>query len=174
MPDTLLRSAPYEVLEIRSIAGSFARLMNRTVRSIAPVSLKDSTKKLDSSNVIPIAANTTAKFSSVPRTFACLAICAASLACGRPDAEKIGGFCPRTSVFSPSIADTPVWMNSSGYASGCRVHRQAVDISFFPPEESPDRHRSDGPSHQRHGPAYRRIHPVPCFVQGNALYCCSS
>jgi len=101
-------------VEIRSIAGSFARLINNTVLSIAPVSLNDSTKKLDSSKVIPIAANTTAKFSSVPRTLACLAICAARLACGRPDAEKIGSFCPRTSVFSPSIADTPVWMNSSG------------------------------------------------------------
>ena len=101
-------------VEIRSIAGSFARLTNNTVLSIAPVSLKDSTKKFDSSNVIPIAANTTANFSLLPRTFACFAICAARLACGSPDAEKIGSFCPRTNVFSPSIADTPVWINSSG------------------------------------------------------------
>ena len=63
---------------IRSMAGSFARLMKRTVRSRAPVSRKLSTKKSDSSNVIPIAANTTAKLSSFPSTFACLAICAAS------------------------------------------------------------------------------------------------
>ena len=102
-------------VEIRSTAGSFARLTNRTVLSMAPVSLKDSTKKLDSSNVIPIAANTTAKFSSLPRTFACLAIWAASCECGRPEQEKIGSFCPRTRVFSPSMADTPVWMNSEGY-----------------------------------------------------------
>ena len=63
-----------------------------------------------------MAANTTANFSSLPRTFACLAICAASWAWGSPDAEKIGSFCPRTRVFNPSIADTPVWINSSGYA----------------------------------------------------------
>ena len=65
-------------------------------------------KKFASSNVIPIAAKTTANGSSVPTTFACLAICAARLACGRPEAEKIGSFCPRTSVFSPSMAETPV------------------------------------------------------------------
>ena len=46
-------------------------------------------KKFDSSLVIPIAAKTTAKFSSVPRTFACLAICDASRLCGNPDAENI-------------------------------------------------------------------------------------
>ena len=34
---------------------------------------------------------------------------------GRPEQEKIGSFCPRTRVFSPSMADTPVWINSSGY-----------------------------------------------------------
>ena len=81
---------------------------------MAPVSLKLSIKKLDSSKVIPMAANTTAKGSLVPRTFACLAICAARLEWGRPDAEKIGSFCPRTRVFSPSMAETPVWMNSCG------------------------------------------------------------
>ena len=61
-------------VEILSTAGSFARFTNITVLSIAPVSLKDSTKKFDSSKVIPIAANTTANFSSVPRTLACFAI----------------------------------------------------------------------------------------------------
>ena len=90
--------------------------MNSTVRSMAPVSLKLSTKKLDSSKVIPIAAKTTAKGSSVPTTLAWRAICAASCSCGRPEAEKIGSFCPRTSVFRPSIAETPVCINSSGYA----------------------------------------------------------
>jgi hypothetical protein len=29
-------------------------------------------------------------------------------------AEKIGSFWPRTSVFRPSMAETPVWMNSCG------------------------------------------------------------
>ena len=82
--------------------------MKSTVLSIAPVSRKDSWKKFASSKVMPIAAKTTANCSSVPRTFAWRAICAASCACGRPDAEKIGSFCPRTSVLSPSMADTPV------------------------------------------------------------------
>ena len=99
---------------IRSTAGSFARLMKRTVRSMAPVSLKLSVKKFASSKVIPIAAKTTAKGSSVPRTFAWRAICAPSWAWGRPEAEKIGSFWPRTRVFSPSMAETPVWMNSLG------------------------------------------------------------
>mgnify|MGYP002508634311 CR=1 FL=1 len=53
--------------------------------------------------VIPIAANTTANLLSPPFTFACLAICAASSACGRPLIENTGSFCPLTSVFSPSI-----------------------------------------------------------------------
>jgi len=52
------------------MAGSFARFTNMTVRSMAPVSRKLSMKKFDSSNVIPIAANTTTNGSFVPRTLA--------------------------------------------------------------------------------------------------------
>ena len=100
---------------IRSIAGSFARLINITVLSIAPVFLKSFIKKSASSNVIPIAAKTIAKFSLLFKTVDCLAICAASSLCGNPLAEKIGSFCPLTNVFSPSIADIPVCMNSWGY-----------------------------------------------------------
>ena len=48
------------------------------------------------------------------KTFACLAICAANSACGRPDAENTGSFCPLTKVFNPSIAEIPVCMNSAG------------------------------------------------------------
>ena len=56
---------------IRSTAGSFARFINITVLSIAPVRLKSDAKKSASSYVIPIAANTTAKFpASSPRTLA--------------------------------------------------------------------------------------------------------
>ena len=33
---------------------------------------------------------------------------------GRPKPEKIGSFWPRTSVLRPSIAETPVSMNSVG------------------------------------------------------------
>ena len=65
---------------IRSIAGSFARFTNITVLSIAPVSLNESIKKLDSSKVIPIAAKTTANCLLSPSTVACLAICAARFA----------------------------------------------------------------------------------------------
>ena len=55
---------------IRSTAGSFARFENTTVLSIAPVRLKSSIKYSDSSKVMPTAANTTAKFSPSPSTFA--------------------------------------------------------------------------------------------------------
>ena len=75
---------------------------------MAPVSLKLSIKKLASSKVMPMAAKTTAKGSSVPRTFAWRAIWAASSAWGRPEAEKMGSFCPRTRVLSPSMAEMPV------------------------------------------------------------------
>ena len=34
--------------------------------------------------------------------------------CGRPEPEKIGSFWPRTRVFSPSMVEMPVWMNSLG------------------------------------------------------------
>ena len=99
---------------ILSIAGSDARFINKTDLSIAPVFLNSSTKNCASSNVIPIAANTTANLESELRTFACLAIWAANCACGRPDAENTGSFCPLTRVFNPSIADIPVWINSEG------------------------------------------------------------
>ena len=56
---------------IRSMAGSFARFMNSTARSIAPVRRKSLMKKSASSNVIPIAPNTTAKLlESPPSTLA--------------------------------------------------------------------------------------------------------
>ena len=93
---------------IRSIAESDARFMKSTVLSIAPVFLKSEMKKSASSKVIPTAAKTTANFSLVPRTFACLAICAARFACGSPEPEKIGSYCPLTSVLRPSIVETPV------------------------------------------------------------------
>ncbi len=43
-------------------------------------------------------------------------ICAASSRPGRPAAEKTGSFCPRTSVFIPSMAEIPVSMKSDGRA----------------------------------------------------------
>ncbi len=98
---------------MRSTAGSSARLVKSTVRSMAPVFLKSSMKYWASSKVMPIAANTTAKSSPV-FTFAWRAICAASSAWGSPDMENTGSFWPRTRVLRPSIAETPVWMNSLG------------------------------------------------------------
>ena len=77
-------------VERRSIAGSSARFINKTERSIAPVFLKSSMKNWASSKVIPIAANTTANPSSSPKTLACLAIWAATWLCGRPFPENIG------------------------------------------------------------------------------------
>ncbi len=99
---------------IRSTAGSSARFRNTTALSSAPVFSKSSMKYCASSLVMPIAANTTAKASSEPGTFACLAICRAISLCGRPEPEKIGSFWPLTSVLVPSIVEIPVWMNSSG------------------------------------------------------------
>ena len=80
---------------------------------MAPVFVKSSMKYCASSKVMPIAANTTAK-SPPESTVDCLAICAASSLCGRPASENIGSFCPLTRVLSPSITDTPVWINSEG------------------------------------------------------------
>ena len=57
-------------VDIRSTAGSLARLTNTTERSIAPVSLKSLMKNSASSNVIPTAAKTMANLESVPITFA--------------------------------------------------------------------------------------------------------
>ena len=63
---------------------------------------------------MPMAQNTTMNCSSDEMIFACRAICSAMSLCGRPEAEKIGSFWPRTSVVQQSMADIPVWMNSSG------------------------------------------------------------
>lgn len=105
---------------MRSIAGSSARLRNRVHLSSAPVRSKSLRKYCASSAVIPMAANMTANCSSLPRTFACLAICAAMRLCGSPAPLNSGSFCPRTRLFIPSMVDIPVWMNSLGYclASG--------------------------------------------------------
>ncbi len=88
--------------------------MKAIVLSSAPVLLNDSMKNLASSNGTPIAAKTTANFSSLPFTAACLTICAAILLCGNPEPLKIGSFCPLTMEFNPSIAEIPVSMNSDG------------------------------------------------------------
>ena len=55
---------------IRSTAGSLARLVNSTVRSMAPVRLNSRTKNSDSSKVMPMAANTTAKLELSSSTLA--------------------------------------------------------------------------------------------------------
>ena len=62
--------------------------------------------------VTPMAAKTTANGSSP--TAAWDAIWAASSRWGRPPTEKIGSFCPRTRVASPSTAEMPVMIGSRG------------------------------------------------------------
>ena len=100
---------------MRSTAGSLARLVKSTVRSMAPVRRNSCTKKSDSSKVMPMAAKTTAKLpASSPSTRACRAIWAARAAWGRPEPEKMGSFWPRTRVFRPSMVEMPVWINSLG------------------------------------------------------------
>ena len=77
-------------------------------------------KNRATSYLTPMAAKTMTNGSSEVRIFAWRTICAASRLCGRPLPEKIGSFCPRTSVFMPSMQEIPVWMKSRGYvrASG--------------------------------------------------------
>jgi hypothetical protein len=61
-----------------------------------------------------MAANTTEKRLSSSGSLAWRTICAARRLWGRPEAEKIGSFCPRTRELRPSMVETPVWMNSRG------------------------------------------------------------
>ena len=82
----------------------------------APVCSKSEMKYCASSLVMPMAANTTMKFSSLPTTLACRAIWSAISLCGSPDPEKMGSFWPRTSVFIKSMLEIPVWMKSWGDA----------------------------------------------------------
>ena len=101
----------YELVDIETQTGELRRgrvlevngdkAMVQLFENSAGLNLKDS-------KVIPIAPNTTANFESVPSTLACLAICAAKSACGIPEPENIGNFCPLTNVFNPSIAEIPV------------------------------------------------------------------
>ena len=95
-------------VETRSIAGSSARFKNKTTLSSAPDFVKSCIKKFASSNVIPIAPNTTANSSLPPSTFDCRIICAAKRLWGNPEPENIGSFCPRTRVLIPSIDEMPV------------------------------------------------------------------
>ena len=101
-------SATFGVIR-RSTTGSLARFRNIATWFATPLSSKVLRKKSATSCLTPIAANTMAKSSLVPPPReACFTICAASWSCGRPLPEKIGSFCPRISVVSPSIAEIPV------------------------------------------------------------------
>ena len=103
-------SATFGVIR-RSTTGSFARFRNMATWSATPLSSKVLRKKSATSCLTPIAANTIANSSSEssPRE-ACFTICAASWSWGRPFPEKIGSFCPRIKVVSPSMAEIPVRM----------------------------------------------------------------
>jgi hypothetical protein len=111
----------------RTYVGSLARLRNSVVRSKLPFSSKSRVKKRAVSRLTPMAANTMEKFSSWPSWTplfvtpsrctnpACRQIWAAISLCGRPEAEKIGIFCPRAIEFMVSMAEIPVEIISSGY-----------------------------------------------------------
>ena len=122
---------PRRGVEILSTAGSSARLRKTTALLSAPVLSNSFMKVCFSSLVIPIAMKTTAKSSSDPRTFACLAICSASSLWGSPDAEKIGSFCPLTRVFIPSMVEIPVWMKSEGLSLAQGLIAAPLMSSFF-------------------------------------------
>src|SRR5512133_2514617 len=102
-------------VESLSMGGSSAFDRNTTVRPRTPAARNASRYASYSRKGAPIAANTTAN-RSPPRTRAWHTICVARRPAGRPAQEKIGSFCPRTSVFMPSIAETPVSMNSCGFS----------------------------------------------------------
>ena len=74
-----------------------------------------SIKKSDSSKVMPMAANTTAKWLVRAPHLGLAGDLGRQLGVGQAaEPEKMGSFCPRTRVFSPSMAETPVWINSWG------------------------------------------------------------
>ena len=122
---------PRRGVAIRSTAGSSARLRKTTADFSAPVLSNSFMNMCFSSLVIPMAMNTTANSSSVPRTFACLAIWSATSLWGRPDAEKIGSFCPLTRVFIPSMVEIPVWMKSEGLSLAHGLMAAPLMSSFF-------------------------------------------
>ncbi len=98
---------------MRSITGSSAAFSSSTSSPAALRSSRRSRTNSMSACVRPIAANTTWKGRPCAAR-ACAAICVASARCGRPGAEKIGSFCPRTRVVRASIVDTPVMTGSRG------------------------------------------------------------
>ena len=81
---------------------------------MAPVRRNSLMKNSLSSKVMPMAANTTAKFLVGAEHSGLTGYLRASAACGRPEQENMGSFWPRTRVFRPSIVETPVCMNSAG------------------------------------------------------------
>ena len=99
---------------ILSIDGASASDWNITTLLSTPLCSNVFLKNCATSYLIPIPAKTITKSSSELRIFACLIIRAARRLCGSPFPEKIGSFCPRISVFIPSIDEIPVWMKSLG------------------------------------------------------------
>ena len=148
---------------IRSTRGSSAVLRTST-RSAADSRLSSRSRMADASAfVTPMAATTTANGSS--RTVACAAIWAASSRCGRPPTEKIGSFCPRTSVASPSTTETPVMIGSPGVArSAGLITRPPIGRSSEPKTGGPPSSGWPRPSHtlpSHASPTGTRIGPPP-------------
>ena len=90
----------------RSTDGSSARLRNIATLCSTPERSNESMKNRATSCLTPMAANTMANSTSSLSSLACRAIWAAMRLCGRPLPEKMGSFCPRTSVFIRSMDDT--------------------------------------------------------------------
>ncbi len=98
----------------RSTEGASAKLKKQATFVATPLSSNVRVNERATSCVTPIAAKTIVKRTSSPGSFACRVIWAARRLCGMPLPEKMGSFCPRTSVFIPSMAEMPVWMKSRG------------------------------------------------------------
>src|SRR5512138_668083 len=144
----------------RSMGGSSALERNTTVRSRTPAVRNASRYASYSRNGAPIAANTTANRSPPPRTRAWQTIWVASRPAGSPAQEKIGSFCPRTSVFMPSIAETPVSMKSCGFSrritlrAAPAIGRRASAMGVGKPSAGRPRPSRTRPSIARETPSF--------------------
>ena len=130
------------------MTGSSARFSSSTSSPAAERSSSTPRTAEASAWVRPIAANTTLNGS--PPADAWAASCAASSRWGRPATEKMGSFCPRTTVVSASITEIPV---STGSAGGSRstglIGEPATGMLTSPVMAGPPSTGSPRPLHTR-------------------------
>ena len=113
---------------IRSTAGSLARLVNSTVRSMAPVRRNSWTKNSDSSKVMPMAAKTTANLDSPVQHLGLPGDLGGQGRMGQAGAGEDG------QLLSPHQGVQPVDGGDArldklvGVVPGGGVHGQAVDV----------------------------------------------